>query len=776
MNLPKPVEWPLWRPAAALMRQWRFPTKMALISAAFLMPLVWLLGSYLLVAKTQHAFTQDERHGVSFAQSALQLMQASEHWRYARRAVLFEEAGPDVQGARQQFEQRLKAVQSEFRDHGEAWRLTEPWKALESAVADADKLDSKDPKRTYEVMLGIDRAIGTLIAAAVDHSGLTLDPEMATYYLTSAALMRGPEVIRSTGELRGLAVGALRAGEITAEQSQQLASLMAVLEHELHAAASDLSKARTALQGTALQMEAAAPQVTFDLLQTIKAAFPAGSTTVQGDAKALLAQANRTLEQQFAQVSKNLSVLDAALAQRQAGFLSQLYLTLGITLLSVCLAVFLAMGFYRSLHGGFKALKKHIMNISLGDLRADIPRRGGDEVSDLLREVFYMQSALRLTVKQVQSASDAVVDTSKEIANSTQGLSSRTEAAAAALEQSSAALEQTSATVGQTADSAKEASVIAVDNARVAERGGAVMQQVVQTMERIQTSSRKINDIIGVIDGIAFQTNILALNAAVEAARAGEQGRGFAVVAGEVRSLAQRSSAAAREIRGLISSSVDDVDGGMNVVRAAGDTMHEIVQNADKVRLLLDSVANGAREQSLGVAQIGEAVQDLDRNTQANAAMVGATATAAQHQRQSAIRMAAQVDEFRLPTEPGHKPTLVEGVDVDAMIDAHRQWKVKLRHAIEHREHVDTATLSRDDCCALGKWIYGDGQGLRERSTFTALLERHKRFHSVAAGVGQLINQGQYLDAEEAMAPGSTFSQATGDVANVLSTAKRIGF
>jgi methyl-accepting chemotaxis protein len=248
------------------------------------------------------------------------------------------------------------------------------------------------------------------------------------------------------------------------------------------------------------------------------------------------------------------------------------------------------------------------------------------------------------------------------------------------------------------------------------------------------------------------------------------------VVAGEVRSLAQRSSEAAREICGLISSSVDDVDGGMSVVRAAGDTMHEIVQNADKVRLLLDSVANGAREQSQGVAQIGEAVQDLDRNTQASAAMVGATATAAQHQRQSAIRMAAQVDEFRLPPEPGHKPTLVEGVDVDAMIDAHRQWKVKLGHAIEHREQVDTATLSRDDCCALGKWIYSDGQRLRERSTFSALLDRHKRFHSVAAGVGQLINYGQYLDAEEAMAPGSAFSQATGDVANVLSTAKRIGF
>lgn len=414
------------------------------------------------------------------------------------------------------------------------------------------------------------------------------------------------------------------------------------------------------------------------------------------------------------------------------------------------------------------------MTIAMGDLRSTIESDGRDEVTSMLRELANMQTALAQTVEHVQRASDSVVQSSQEISEGMNDLSARTESAAAALEQSSAALEQTNATVAMTAESVAKASQIASGNANTASQGGAVMQDVADTMQRIQASSQKISDIIGVIDGIAFQTNILALNAAVEAARAGEQGRGFAVVATEVRALAGRSAAAAKEIKTLITTSTDEVSKGAGIVRQASEHMNQIVSNADQVKNLLGEVTNGAHEQSLGIAQIGQAVQELDHNTQANASLVQQSASLSHTLRAAAVRMAAQVDEFRLPGAV--VSPLVEGIDVDAIIDGHRQWKVKLRNAIDSGDKVDVATLSRDDCCGLGKWIYGDGQRLRERSSFTALVSHHTHFHQVAGQVGQLINEGRYHQAEDALAPGTPFSEATSAVVQVLSAAKRMGF
>ncbi|MEP7283875.1 MAG: methyl-accepting chemotaxis protein [Rubrivivax sp.] len=286
--------------------------------------------------------------------------------------------------------------------------------------------------------------------------------------------------------------------------------------------------------------------------------------------------------------------------------------------------------------------------IAAGDLSAVIHADGCDEVGDLGRALARMQTALQGLVGAVQQSSESIGTASAQIASGNADLSSRTEQAASSLQQTASSMEQITGTVGQTADSARTADQLAASAASVAQRGGAVVAQVVATMDDINQSSRKIADIIGVIDSIAFQTNILALNAAVEAARAGEQGRGFAVVAGEVRSLAQRSAEAAREIKALIGSSVERVEAGSRLVADAGSTMNEIVTSVQRVSDIIGEISAAASEQRAGIGQVGSAVSELDRMTQQNAALVEQSAAAAQSLEEQAQRLVQAAASFRL--------------------------------------------------------------------------------------------------------------------------------
>jgi methyl-accepting chemotaxis protein len=255
---------------------------------------------------------------------------------------------------------------------------------------------------------------------------------------------------------------------------------------------------------------------------------------------------------------------------------------------------------------------------------------------------------LHLLIRKVRHSSRALLSASNEISESSIDLAGRTDSAAASLGVQATAMAQIAATVAATAERAQMAATFAVDNAHVAEKGGEVFDGVVVTMREIHTSSSKINDIIGVIDGIAFQTNILALNAAVEAARAGESGRGFAVVASEVRLLAQRSAGAAREIKGLISTSVERVQAGMRVVEVARETMGEVVTNAKQINAFLGEISTAAREQAVGVDQVGQAIQALDQNTQQNAVLVEETMEAAAVLRQQADTLEDEIANFRV--------------------------------------------------------------------------------------------------------------------------------
>ena len=286
--------------------------------------------------------------------------------------------------------------------------------------------------------------------------------------------------------------------------------------------------------------------------------------------------------------------------------------------------------------------------VGQGDLSRDIRSAGADETAQLTRTLATMQQALRQLVGSVRQNADGVATASSEIATGNNDLSARTEQQASALEETAASMEQLQATVRQNADNAEQADRLAQDAREVVRQGGEVVSEAVVRMRGIEESSRKIADIIGTIDGIAFQTNILALNAAVEAARAGEQGRGFAVVAGEVRTLAQRSAEAAREIKGLIGDSVERIEEGASLVNRAGESMQQVVSAIGNVAGIVREISAASREQSAGVAQVGEAIAQMDRSTQQNAALVEESAAAAESLRVQAEELVKLVAVFRV--------------------------------------------------------------------------------------------------------------------------------
>ena len=356
-------------------------------------------------------------------------------------------------------------------------------------------------------------------------------------------------------------------------------------------------------------------------------------------------------KQYVSYLQQNDKLYETAVKDSNSSYAQAIWVLISVVIAVLVVIVAVWLNIKQTLISPLNRLIDNIRHIASGDLVKRIEVQGTNEMGELADSLRHMQGELVRTVGDVRNGANAIYSGASEIAMGNNDLSSRTEQQAASLEETAASMEQLTATVKQNAENARQASHLALSASETAQKGGKVVDNVVQTMRDIAGSSQKIADIISVIDGIAFQTNILALNAAVEAARAGEQGRGFAVVAGEVRNLAQRSAQAAREIKSLIEDSVGRVEVGSTLVESAGETMGEIVNAVTRVTDIMGEIASASDEQSRGIDQVGLAVAEMDRVTQQNASLVEESAAAAAALEEQASRLTQAVAVFRIQQE-----------------------------------------------------------------------------------------------------------------------------
>ena len=520
------------------------------------------------------------------------------------------------------------------------------WAALRQAVQDRS-IDGATALARHTALVATQLA---LLADVADRSGLLLDPVATTYYMVANVVDPLPRMTELLGQGRALGTLYLRRGAITAGEQ---AGLQALLNQLVQASAQ--SQRFTA---NASALDAAVGQRLAATRREAEQAQQAAVALVQGQ---LLAVATPTappdaylnamtahIDAQFKLVTASFDLLAERLAERATVTRAWVIGELAVVLLTAGLAVALMVQIVRGTQRTLASAQAACEALARGELDHPVQVHSRDENGRMAATLGQAMQSLSSLVREILAAGESVGTASAQIAAANGDLSARTEQTAASLQQAASAMEQLHTTVRNNAESARQATALSGQSSAVAASGGALVGQVVSTMANITQSAGKMADIIGVIDGIAFQTNILALNAAVEAARAGEQGRGFAVVAAEVRSLAQRSAGAAREIKTLIHQSVSTVNSGSALVGQSQQTMQEIVTQARQVSGLISEISAASQEQSDGIAQVNLAVTQLDRATQQNVALVEQSAAAADSLKQQARRLVQAMSGFRV--------------------------------------------------------------------------------------------------------------------------------
>ncbi|PXW94719.1 methyl-accepting chemotaxis protein [Sphaerotilus hippei] len=629
--------------------------KKFLLLGALALGVIVPLSALVIMGQSQAAATATRQlSGLTPAENVLKLVMLTQKHRGAAGGVLTGNEG--MRAIREEAEkaastgfEQTDAALSALNDAGvqrSLGALKTRWTALVDDVR-AQRVDAVQNFTRHTELITLQLG---LLTEVMDASALSLDADPVTYHLVMGVLEDMPRVTETLGQLRAKGTLALTRREMTPVAQAEMAALMR--QGQSHFVDAGRHLAASATSSAAVDRLLATPRTTaaaqLQQMERLVQSVLQGHASGQMEAKAYFAETSRAIDAQFTLIDAALPHLRQVLEARAR---EEQQLAWGIAALvagMVGVCGWLSWSIARSTTRSVDAAVRLARDVAGGDLSQRVHAEGDDELAQLLRTLDDMVQKLSGMVGSVREGSDTIATAAAQIASGNADLSTRTEHQAANLQETASSLEDVASSARHSAENARLAEQLANQATTVASQGGHAVHQVVDTMTDIQVASRKISDIIGVIDGIAFQTNILALNAAVEAARAGEHGRGFAVVAAEVRTLAQRSASAAREIKVLITDSVEKVELGHARVSEAGQTISGVVDHVRRVNDLIAEMSAASLAQESGMTQVNAAVSQIDQSTQQNAALVEQTAAAAGSLRQQALRLSETVGAFRL--------------------------------------------------------------------------------------------------------------------------------
>jgi len=632
-------------PVMRLFRHLRFRPKAMLISAVLVLPAIVLGGAYLAGVQSQLDQVQRERAGVAAMQKLQPFLRAQIEFRAAQRAAEgpFAEASAVATEAKIRADAALGEFQTYLQSTADPLGLSTSVEKLKSAWQNGAGASAKPTAdKPQEMAVALQQVLRHINAGGQ----LGNDVDNRARGLIAALFNSLPKASEDLGLVWGWSTyGLAKGGLDDPAQYRRFAVWNARAEGGVADGLLDWKQALEALP----EQSAALDSQPFETAQRyLPSADPTLMIKAALEPKEAFQAGQQTLHQFLALFDKALPILDQQLEVREAALTNARNWKAALALLSLCLGLYFFYCFARVMDSGLADVIQHLDAMAAGDLHHHPKVTGSDESAMLMRALARMQAAIEKIVHDVRQTSSVLLHASTEIAHGSMDLSSRTEDTASRLQQSAAALEQVQTTLGLAGEHTHEAARHAAANLQAAQQGKEVLEVAVRTMGEIDGASKQIGEITGVIDGIAFQTNILALNAAVEAARAGEQGRGFAVVAGEVRELALRSAASAREIKNLITDAITKIHTGAGVVSQAGEQMQTLVAGVQGIHHLLGDISRATEQQHTELRQVAGAVRSLDDMTQKNAALVEETAAAADSLKHQAHDMVQAVARFHL--------------------------------------------------------------------------------------------------------------------------------